>query len=99
MKATHDDMKSLIEMSSLSESASMCFLRSTFAHRADLPLDGAVGFDSLNGAYCISHISLNVSPQKVHDMLKKGWDAEGSPFRGQQFDPSMFDIPASAVQF
>ncbi|KAM9841847.1 nudC domain-containing protein 3 [Aulostomus maculatus] len=36
---------------------------------------------------------------KVHEMLKKGWDAEGSPFRGQQFDPSMFDIPASAVQF
>jgi hypothetical protein len=32
-------------------------------------------------------------------MLKKGWDAEGSPFRGQQFDPTMFDIPPSAVQF
>lgn len=40
-----------------------------------------------------------VSLQKVHEMLKKGWDAEGSPFRGQQFDPSMFDIPPSAVQF
>ncbi|KAM4532060.1 nudC domain-containing protein 3 [Fundulus diaphanus] len=36
---------------------------------------------------------------KVHEMLKKGWDAEGSPFKGQQFDPSMFDIPPSAVQF
>ncbi|XP_046870747.1 nudC domain-containing protein 3 [Hypomesus transpacificus] len=36
---------------------------------------------------------------KVHDMLKKGWEAEGSPFKGQQFDPSMFDIPPSAVQF
>lgn len=36
---------------------------------------------------------------KVHDMLKKGWDAEGSPFRGQQFDPSMFDVPPGAVQF
>uniref|UniRef100_A0A3B5MV69 NudC domain-containing protein 3 n=1 Tax=Xiphophorus couchianus TaxID=32473 RepID=A0A3B5MV69_9TELE len=36
---------------------------------------------------------------KVHEMLKKGWDAEGSPFRGQEFDPSMFDIPPSAVQF
>uniref|UniRef100_A0A4W5PPR2 NudC domain containing 3 n=1 Tax=Hucho hucho TaxID=62062 RepID=A0A4W5PPR2_9TELE len=35
---------------------------------------------------------------KVHDMLKKGWDAEGFPFKGQQFDPSMFDIPPSAVQ-
>lgn len=37
--------------------------------------------------------------QKVHEMLKKGWEAEGSPFKGQQFDPSMFDIPPSAVQF
>lgn len=36
---------------------------------------------------------------KVHDMLKKGWDAEGSPFKGQAFDPSMFDIQPSAVQF
>ncbi|KAF7701038.1 nudC domain-containing protein 3 isoform X2 [Silurus meridionalis] len=36
---------------------------------------------------------------KVHEMLKKGWDAEGSPFRGHQFDPSMFDISPSAVQF
>ncbi|XP_037609661.1 nudC domain-containing protein 3 [Sebastes umbrosus] len=49
------------------------------------------------------HQKLQGKPQshemKVHDMLKKGWDAEGSPFKGQQFDPSMFDIPASAVQF
>ncbi|XP_029693094.1 nudC domain-containing protein 3 isoform X6 [Takifugu rubripes] len=36
---------------------------------------------------------------KVHDMLKKGWDVEGSPFKGQEFDPSMFDIPPGAVQF
>uniref|UniRef100_H3D7S3 NudC domain containing 3 n=1 Tax=Tetraodon nigroviridis TaxID=99883 RepID=H3D7S3_TETNG len=36
---------------------------------------------------------------KVHDMLKKGWDVEGSPFKGQKFDPSMFDIPPGAVQF
>ena len=35
---------------------------------------------------------------KVHDMLKKGWDAEGSPFKGQQFDPKMFDIQKNAVQ-
>jgi len=35
---------------------------------------------------------------KVHDMLKKGWDAEGSPFKGQDFDPKMFDINSSAVQ-
>ncbi|XP_072310359.1 nudC domain-containing protein 3 [Eucyclogobius newberryi] len=49
------------------------------------------------------HQKLQGKPQshemKVHDMLKKGWDAEGSPFKGQQFDPSMFDIPSSAVQF
>ncbi|CAL8278271.1 unnamed protein product [Merluccius merluccius] len=49
------------------------------------------------------HQKLQGKPQshemKVHDMLKKGWDAEGSPFRGQQFDPSMFDIPPSAVPF
>lgn len=38
-------------------------------------------------------------PQKVHEMLKKGWDAEGSPFRGQKFDPSMFNISPGAVQF
>ncbi|KAJ8339503.1 hypothetical protein SKAU_G00362890 [Synaphobranchus kaupii] len=36
---------------------------------------------------------------KVHNMLKKGWDAEGSPFKGQAFDPSKFDIQPSAVQF
>ncbi|XP_069475078.1 nudC domain-containing protein 3 isoform X2 [Ambystoma mexicanum] len=36
---------------------------------------------------------------KVHDMLKKGWDAEGSPFRGQAFDPSLFNISPGAVQF
>ncbi|XP_029371162.1 nudC domain-containing protein 3 [Echeneis naucrates] len=49
------------------------------------------------------HQKLQGKPQshelKVHEMLKKGWDAEGSPFKGQQFDPSQFDIPPSAVQF
>ncbi|XP_059213335.1 nudC domain-containing protein 3 [Centropristis striata] len=49
------------------------------------------------------HQKMQGKPQshemKAHEMLKKGWDAEGSPFRGQQFDPSMFDIPPSAVQF
>lgn len=49
------------------------------------------------------HQKLQGKPQshemKVHEMLKKGWDAEGSPFKGQQFDPSMFDIPSSAVRF
>ncbi|XP_048875425.1 nudC domain-containing protein 3 [Brienomyrus brachyistius] len=49
------------------------------------------------------HQKLQGKPQshemKVHEMLKKGWDAEGSPFKGQTFDPTMFDIPPSAVQF
>ncbi|KAL0965192.1 hypothetical protein UPYG_G00278010 [Umbra pygmaea] len=48
------------------------------------------------------HQKLQGKPQshemKVHDMLKKGWEADGSPFKGQEFDPSMFDIPPSAVQ-
>nr|XP_039265064.1 nudC domain-containing protein 3-like [Styela clava] len=35
---------------------------------------------------------------KVHEMLKKGWDAEGSPFKGQDFDPKMFNISPSGVQ-
>jgi len=35
--------------------------------------------------------------QKVHEMLKKGWDAEGSPFKGQEFDPKMFNISPGAV--
>ena len=30
--------------------------------------------------------------QKVHDILKKAWDAEGSPFQGQPFDPSKLNI-------
>ncbi|XP_049593552.1 nudC domain-containing protein 3 isoform X2 [Syngnathus scovelli] len=49
------------------------------------------------------HQKLQGKPQshemKVHEMLKKGWEAQGSPFKGQQFDPSMFDIPPGAVQF
>ncbi|XP_067288963.1 nudC domain-containing protein 3 [Pseudorasbora parva] len=49
------------------------------------------------------HQKLQGKPQshemKVHEMLKKGWDAEGSPFKGQEFDPSMFNIPPNAVQF
>lgn len=49
------------------------------------------------------HQKLQGKPQshelKVHEMLKKGWDAEGSPFKGQDFDPTLFDIPSSAVQF
>ncbi|XP_068130877.1 nudC domain-containing protein 3 [Hyperolius riggenbachi] len=49
------------------------------------------------------HQKLQGRPQshemKVHEMLKKGWDAEGSPFRGQKFDPSMFNVSPGAVQF
>lgn len=60
------------------------------------PLDGAVLFVSRN-ASCL--LTQYFSSQKVHEMLKKGWDIEGSPFKGQQFDPSMFDIPPGAVQF
>ncbi|NWR06961.1 NUDC3 protein, partial [Paradoxornis webbianus] len=49
------------------------------------------------------HQKLQGKPQshelKVHEMLKKGWDTEGSPFRGQKFDPSMFNISPGAVQF
>ncbi|XP_066304614.1 nudC domain-containing protein 3-like [Branchiostoma lanceolatum] len=35
---------------------------------------------------------------KVHDMLKKGWDAPGSPFAGQEFDPTKFNISPGGVQ-
>ncbi|KTG00895.1 hypothetical protein cypCar_00026579 [Cyprinus carpio] len=49
------------------------------------------------------HQKLQGKPQsheiKVHEMLKMGWNAEGSPFKGQEFDPSMFNVPPSAVQF
>uniref|UniRef100_A0A8C0J5V9 NudC domain-containing protein 3 n=1 Tax=Chelonoidis abingdonii TaxID=106734 RepID=A0A8C0J5V9_CHEAB len=49
------------------------------------------------------HQKLQGKPQshelKVHEMLKKGWDMEGSPFRGQKFDPTMFNISPGAVQF
>ncbi|XP_004630429.1 nudC domain-containing protein 3 [Octodon degus] len=49
------------------------------------------------------HQKLQGKPQshelRVHEMLKKGWDAEGSPFRGQRFDPAMFNISPGAVQF
>lgn len=49
------------------------------------------------------HQKIQGKPQshekKVHEMLKKGWDAEGSPFRGQEFDPTLFNISPGAVQF
>jgi hypothetical protein len=30
-----------------------------------------------------------------YDALKKAWDAEGSPFRGQPFDPSKINFSGS----
>ncbi|XP_045213540.1 nudC domain-containing protein 3-like isoform X2 [Mercenaria mercenaria] len=35
--------------------------------------------------------------QKMQDMLKNAWDAEGSPFKGQPFDPSKFSMDSSGV--
>ena len=29
------------------------------------------------------------------ELLKKAWDAEDSPFKGQPFDPSKFNIPTN----
>jgi len=29
---------------------------------------------------------------KTYEMLRKAWDVEGSPFRGQPFDPSKINI-------
>lgn len=31
--------------------------------------------------------------QKMNDLLKKSWDAEGSPFKGTPFDPSIIKNP------
>ena len=33
--------------------------------------------------------------QKAHDILKKAWNAEGSPFKGTPFDPSRVQIAGS----
>ncbi|KAK7113456.1 nudC domain-containing protein 3-like [Littorina saxatilis] len=35
--------------------------------------------------------------QKTMDMLRQAWDAEGSPFRGQPFDPSAISVDPSGV--
>lgn len=37
--------------------------------------------------------------QEQMDMLKKAWNAEGSPFKGQPFDPSKFNIPSGQNPF
>lgn len=30
--------------------------------------------------------------ESQQEMLKKAWNAEGSPFKGQPFDPSKFNL-------
>jgi hypothetical protein len=37
--------------------------------------------------------------EKQMEMLKKAWNAEGSPFKGQPFDPSQFNIPSGQMPF
>ncbi|XP_033099558.1 nudC domain-containing protein 3-like [Anneissia japonica] len=32
---------------------------------------------------------------KAHEVLKKAWDVEGSPFKGQEYDPSVLNIATS----
>ncbi|KAL3877295.1 hypothetical protein ACJMK2_035025 [Sinanodonta woodiana] len=34
---------------------------------------------------------------KMHEMLKKAWDAEGSPFKGQPFDPSKLNMDPNGI--
>ena len=33
--------------------------------------------------------------EKQHEMLKQAWNSEGSPFKGQPFDPKKFNIPGA----
>ena len=33
------------------------------------------------------------SKKKYNEMLRKAWDAEGSPFKGTPFDPSVLKMP------
>lgn len=35
--------------------------------------------------------------QKVQDILKDAWNAEGSPFKGQSFDPSKINMGQGGV--
>lgn len=35
--------------------------------------------------------------KKVHDILREAWDAEGSPFKGQPFDPSIVNVSPSGM--
>merc|ERR1719502_850035 len=34
---------------------------------------------------------------KNEDMLRKAWDAEGSPFKGQPFDPSVLNMSGGGM--
>jgi hypothetical protein len=33
--------------------------------------------------------------EKKMEMMKKAWDAPGSPFKGTPFDPSKFNMPSN----
>ena len=33
--------------------------------------------------------------EKQHEILKQAWNSEGSPFKGQPFDPKKFNIPGA----
>ena len=35
--------------------------------------------------------------QNMQNMLKGAWDAEGSPFKGQPFDPSKFSMDSNGM--
>ena len=37
--------------------------------------------------------------EKQMEMLKKAWNAEGSPFKGTPFDPTKFNIPSGQMPF
>lgn len=41
---------------------------------------------------CLISLCVCVFAQKVHDILRQAWDAEGSPFKGQPFDPSVVNV-------
>ena len=45
--------------------------------------------------YCFTDPYLS-SLQKTNEMLRKAWDAEGSPFKGQPFDPSRFSVDSNS---
>ena len=33
----------------------------------------------------------------MYETMKKAWDAEGSPFKGQPFDPSAFSVNSGGI--